>query len=204
MMPPIPALLGRNILDSGIGVNDDFGRSGNAEMTSVGGVRPPCHVDTLPLMADDNDVPTRFPWVPADASRVIGKGHLAGDFLEAWAWEVVDEDVGYLKVRAGLPDHVKNPRGQLFGGFTPTYVDLIALFTVRAGPDRLDFSGPRFWLVTTTMHIDYFEPVNGPEFMLESREERKRGRTHFVQTRFLQDGELAVLASTTMLERPME
>lgn len=155
-------------------------------------------------MADDIDrsaVLAKFPWAAVEPGRLIGKGHVAGDFLEAWAWEVLDEDEGFLKLSVQLPEHVKNPRGQLFGGFTPTYVDLVALFTVRAGPGRLDFTGPRFWLATTNMRIDYFEPVNGPTFLIESREEKKRGRTHFVLTRFLQGGELAVLASTTMREQ---
>ena len=104
-----------------------------------------------------------------------------------------------MRVEAALPDHVKNPRGQLFGGFTPTYVDLIALFTVRAGEDR---SEPRAWrwLATTNMRVDYFEPITGPRFVIESRRETQRGRTHFVSTRFIQDGELAVFALTTMRE----
>lgn len=154
-------------------------------------------------MADDIDreaVLARFPWAAVEPGRLIGKGHVAGDFLEAWKWEVLDEDVGYLKVAAELPDHVKNPMGQLFGGFTPTYVDLVALFTVRAGPGRRDVTGPRHWLATTNMRVDYFEPLVGPAFVIESREEKRRGRTRFVLTRFLQDGELAVLASTTIRE----
>ena len=73
-------------------------------------------------------------WTTPEPGRLVGRGHPAGDFLEAWAWEVLEEDVGYLRVAAHLPDHVKNPRGQLFGGFTPTYVDLIALFTARLDP----------------------------------------------------------------------
>ncbi len=122
--------------------------------------------------------------------------------------EVLEEDVGHLRVAAHLPDHVKNPRGQLFGGFTPTYVDLIALFTCRAGPDRLaPRDRQRQWMATTSMHLDYFEPVMGPTFVLDSRLEKKRGRTHFVITRFLQDDDLAVLAATTLravaLDRPL-
>ena len=66
---------------------------------------------------------------------------MAGDFLEAYDWTVLEERVGFLRLDAGLPDHVKNPRGQLFGGFTPTYVDLVALNTVRAGPDRAARAG---------------------------------------------------------------
>ena len=59
------------------------------------------------------------------------RGHPAGDFLEAYLWRVVERGPGWLKVDAHLPDHARNPRGQLFGGFTPTYVDLISLFAAR-------------------------------------------------------------------------
>ena len=138
------------------------------------------------------------PWANPEPGRLFGKGHPAGDFLEAWAWEVLEQDVGYLRVSAHLPEHVKNPRGQLFGGFTPTYVDLIALRTVRAGEERS--RAERRWLATTNMRIDYFEPIVGPTFVMESRREKQRGRTSFVTTRFLQDGELAVHALTTMRE----
>ncbi len=71
------------------------------------------------------------PWATPEPGRLVGHGHPAGDFLEAWAWDLLEEGDGVLRVSAHLPDHVRNPRGQLFGGFTPTYVDLIALFTVR-------------------------------------------------------------------------
>src|ERR671937_703435 len=80
--------------------------------------------------------PTLRPWASPPPGRLVGRGHPAGDFLEAWAWEVLDEAPGYLRLEATLPDHVKNPRGQLFGGFTPTYVDMVALFTVRGGGGR--------------------------------------------------------------------
>ena len=152
------------------------------------------------------DEPMARPWATPEPGRLVGRGHPAGDFLEAWAWEVLEEDDGYVRVSAHLPDHVRNPRGQLFGGFTPTYVDLIALFTVRSRAQR---SEPRShqWLATTSMRVDYFEPIVGPTFVLDSRREKQRGRTHFVLTRFLQDGELAVVAATTMreiaLDRPL-
>lgn len=147
------------------------------------------------------------PWVAPPPGRLIGKGHPAGDFLEAWAWHVLEERPGHLRIEAHLPDRVKNPRGQLFGGFTPTYVDLVALFTVRAGPDRTRTDQPRGWLATTNMRVDYFEPILGPRFTIESDREKQRGRTVFVATRFLQDGELAAFALTTMrqvaLDRPL-
>jgi acyl-coenzyme A thioesterase PaaI-like protein len=145
-------------------------------------------------------------WISPPPGRLIGRGHPAGDFLEAFEWDVLETDVGYLKVEAGLPMQVRNPRGQLFGGFTPTYVDLVSLFTVRAGTDRSQ-PGPFLWLATTNMRVDYFEPITGPRFVMESRLEKRRGRTLFVSTRFLQDDELAVFALTTMrevaLDRPL-
>jgi acyl-coenzyme A thioesterase PaaI-like protein len=152
------------------------------------------------------DEPMARPWATPEPGRLVGRGHPAGDFLEAWAWDVLEEDDGYVRVSAHLPDHVRNPRGQLFGGFTPTYVDLIALFTVRSRAQRSEPRGHQ-WLATTSMRVDYFEPIVGPTFVLDSRREKQRGRTHFVLTRFLQDGELAVVAATTMreiaLDRPL-
>ena len=59
--------------------------------------------------------PLRRPWAAPPPGRLVGRGHPAGDFLEAWAWDLLDEAPGYLRVDATLPDHVKNPRGQLFG-----------------------------------------------------------------------------------------
>ena len=147
-----------------------------------------------------DDVPIARPWATTEPGRLVGRGHPAGDFLEASAWDVIEEDDRYVRVSAHLPDHVLNPRGQLFGGFTPTYVDLIALFTVnsRARPGlAVRASLAR---TTTSMRVDCFEPVVGPQFIIDSRREKQRGRTHVVLTRFLQDGELAVLAATTIRE----
>jgi len=156
-------------------------------------------------VAGEDELMTR-PWATPEPGRLVGRGHPAGDFLEAWAWDVLEEGDGYVRVSAHLPDHVRNPRGQLFGGFTPTYVDLIALFTVRSRAQRSEARRHQ-WLATSSMRVDYFEPIVGPTFVLDSRREKQRGRTHFVLTRFLQDGELAVLAATTMrevaLDRPL-
>lgn len=150
-----------------------------------------------------DDSAARRAWSSVPPGRLIGRGHPAGDFLDAFDWELIEERPGYLKLLATLPDRVKNPRGQLFGGFTPTYVDLVALFTVRAGVERT--AGPmRNWLATTNMRVDYFEPIVGPTFLIESTRERQRGRTHFVTTRFFEDGELAVFALTTMRDVPLD
>ncbi len=142
------------------------------------------------------------PWVKREPGRLIGKGHPAGDFLEAYLWTVLEEAPGKLRLRAHLPEHVKNPRGQLFGGFTPTYVDLVALLTVRAGQPR---DGWRTWLATTSMRLDYFEPIVGPNFWIESQLIKSRGRTRVVETRFFDPEEvLAVFAFTTIREMPLD
>jgi len=137
-------------------------------------------------------------WRNPEPGRVIGRGHPAGDFLEAYDWKLLETRAGYLRIEAGLPAHVRNPRGQLFGGFTPTYVDMVALMTVNAGTER--DGTPRRWLATTNMRVDYFEPIVGPVFVIESELEKRRGRTCFVLTRFYQDDELAAHAVTTMRE----
>ena len=129
--------------------------------------------------------------------RLLNRGHPVGDFLEAHEWDLLEERRGFLRLRIHLPAHVKNPRGQLFGGFTPTYVDLIALLTCRTGegPDA-----PRHWLATMNMHVDYLDPITD-DFRVESRLLRKRGRTCWVETRFLDEhGALLANALTTLRE----
>jgi acyl-coenzyme A thioesterase PaaI-like protein len=153
-----------------------------------------------------DDAPFVHAWANRAPGQLIAPGHPAGDFLEAHAWVILEEAHGLLKIRAHVPDHVRNPRGQMFGGFTPTYVDLVALFTVRAGQKRAE-DRFRSWLATTNMRVDYFEPITG-DFVMDSRLIKKRGRTNFVETRFLDGaGELAVFAVTTMrevkLDRPL-
>ena len=146
------------------------------------------------------DSPVRRAWASRQPGQLIGKGHPAGDFLEAYDWKLLEDAPGLLRIRAHLPTHVKNPRGQLFGGFAPTYVDLVALFTVRAGETD---EAARFstWLATTNIRVDFFEPVVSPQFLIESRLVKKRGRTNFVETRFFDpEDTLAIFALTTMRE----
>ena len=142
----------------------------------------------------------RRAWRTTEPGRLVGRGHPAGDFLEAYDWLVLERRPGYLKLDAHLPDRTKNPRGQLFGGFTPTYVDFVALFTARSEEKR-ELGD---WLATTNMRVDYFEPVTGPRFFIESTLINQRGRMCFVETRFLDvDDKLLVFALTTMRRIPM-
>ncbi len=152
------------------------------------------HVST----EDEPVAPGNHPWRHPPEGRLIGRGHPAGDFLEAYDWRIERESDGELAVLAHLPDHVRNPRGQLFGGFTPTYVDLIALFTVRSG--RGWGAEPR-WMATTNMRVDYLAPVLGPEFRIRSRIVHHRARAFLVETRFVDlEEQMLVFALTSMLE----
>lgn len=147
----------------------------------------------------DSQNALRRAWFDVPPGRILGRGHPAGDFLEAYDWEVVEEAPGRLRLDVHLPPQAKNPRGQLFGGFAPTYVDLVALLTVRAGA-RL---ARGTWLATTNLRVDYFEPVLGPRFLIESRVIKHRRRVHFVETRFLdQESVLLIYAVTTLREIP--
>ncbi len=147
------------------------------------------------------DIGARRVWARPPPGRLIGRGHPAGDFLEAYDWELLEVGEGFLRLDCHLPSRVRNPRGQLFGGFTPTYVDMVALQTAFAGKGRPQRVA---WLATTSMRLDYLEPIVGPRFTIESRREKQRGRTIFVTTRFFQDGALAVFAATTMRAMPLD
>lgn len=136
-------------------------------------------------------------WRTDDPRRLVGRGHPIGDFLEAFNWDVLEEREGYLKLACHLPQQVRNPRGDLFGGFTPTYADFAAVFTVRAGRRQ---EPPRSWIMTASLAMDYFRPVTG-EFVIESEVLHRSGRTFHVQLRFL-DGKDRLLATgkATMIE----
>jgi acyl-coenzyme A thioesterase PaaI-like protein len=133
------------------------------------------------------------------AGQVVGPDQTARDILEASAWRVRDEGPGRLSILAHLPDHLRNRRGELFGGFTPTYVDLVSLYTVRS--TRRPDAARRGFMSTVSLRVDYFEPVVGPEFVIQSHIEKQRGRTYFVVVRFLQGTEVAAHATTVMLDK---
>ena len=137
------------------------------------------------------------PWRKPPPGRLIGPGHTAGDFLDAPEWRVLEERPDFLRLEIPMPPRVMNPRQQLFGGFAPTYIDLIALFTYRAG--RREVEGPWRWLTTVSMRVDYYEPVLGPTFVAESEVRNRRGRNLWVQTRFLDADGKALLDATTVI-----
>jgi acyl-coenzyme A thioesterase PaaI-like protein len=157
-----------------------------------------------PALSQEPAAPPSFSeaWRRPPPGRLIGQGHPIGDFLEAHLWTVLEERPGYVRLEAHLPRQVENLRGQLFGGFSPTYVDLISIRTVAASRPA---NQPRGWLTTINMRIDYFEPVVGPRFLIECEVRNCRGRIYLVETRFRDQAEtLLVLAITTLRlsERP--
>ena len=138
-----------------------------------------------------------MPWLQREPGQLVSRGHPAGDFLEAYAWKVLEEVPGRLVIEAHVADSVRNPLGQVFGGFTPTYVDLVAPFAVLAAQSRADEDLPDL-LATSSMRIDYLEPLVGPHFRIESTAIKQRGRNHWVETRFIDADQLAVYSLTTL------
>ncbi|HLK36887.1 MAG TPA: hotdog domain-containing protein [Polyangiaceae bacterium] len=138
-------------------------------------------------------------WGNPQPGRLMGPGHPAGDLLHAPEWIVREETAGRIVVVAPLVPAVQNFRGHLFGGFAPTYVDLLSLRTVSAGPDAKVHG----WLLTLNIHVDFFEPVEGPSFVIESAIVNRHARTIFVEIRFKDlEGKLLLLATATLLEQP--
>jgi acyl-coenzyme A thioesterase PaaI-like protein len=135
-------------------------------------------------------------WRNPEPGRLMGPGHPAGDFLEGPDWRVLEEEEGRLLVDVPLVEAAKNFRGHLFGGFAPTYIDLVALRTVSAGRRN---EAPHGWLLTMNLHVEYFEPVEGPRFLIESRIGKRRGRTIFVEVTFKDMSGKSLLFATTML-----
>ncbi|MFT7598109.1 MAG: acyl-coenzyme A thioesterase PaaI-like protein [Acidimicrobiales bacterium] len=142
------------------------------------------------------------PWATTEPGQLVAKGHLAGDVLEAWKWKIVETAPGLLVVEAGLPEKLLNPQGQLFGGFTPTYVDFVSLYTVHSTDPDADPTSPRHWLTTINMRCDYFEPIVGPTFTIKGELVNQRGLSSLVSTKFFQGDEMAAHALTTLRSLP--
>lgn len=123
-------------------------------------------------------------------------GHNAGDLVESSEWKILVEKRGLVEVEAHLPEHLLNPRNQLFGGFTGTYVDMISIFTYRTLFDNKNLFK---WSATVNMRIDYFAPVLGPTFKLRGELINDGRTTCLVATHFLDvSGNKLVYAITTL------
>jgi len=131
-----------------------------------------------------------------DRPLFMRPGHSAGDLVEASEWKILREERGLVEVEAYLPSQVLNPRGQLFGGFTGTYVDMISLYTCRTLNEDSSASP---WSATVNMRIDYFAPVLGPRFNLLGELINDGRSTCLIATTFSAlDGEKLVYAITTL------
>lgn len=165
-----------------------------------GGLRlslePPEVLGKAPRVSEEVQDVAR-PWLPPPEGRLLGRGHPAGDFLQAYDWRVLEHGAGHYRIEAHLPPHVKNPRGHLFGGFTPTYVDLLAIRTAHS-----ILTPPLRGVATVNMRVDYFDPVLDERFLLESRVVHSRGRVHLVEVLFRAlDDKLLVHSLTTLRQR---
>ena len=127
--------------------------------------------------------------------------HRAAILLEAQRWNVLEVKPGWLHVQCHLPDSVLNVAGFLFGGFTPVYVDLLAIWTCVT-----TLSGPRQWLATVNMRVDYLEPIVRPGFRAKSRLVNVRKRDYLVETSLVsldsEDEKLLAFAVTMMRKTP--
>jgi acyl-coenzyme A thioesterase PaaI-like protein len=148
-----------------------------------------------------SDIPDyiRAIWRDPPPGRLMGPGHPAGDMLEGPDWRVLEESEGRVVVDVPLVSSLKNFRGQLFGGFAPAYIDLVALRTVSAGARQR----PHGWLLTLNMRVEYLEPVEGPRFVIESRIVNRRGRSFLMEVVFRdQAGKMLLFSTLTLLEQP--
>jgi acyl-coenzyme A thioesterase PaaI-like protein len=134
----------------------------------------------------------------------VGYGGLAAGLEEISThfavdgWNVLAESPGYIRLRVPLLPRLRNRRLQLFGGYTPAYIDMLAFRVARSGT----FDESDTFFATTSMRIDYLEALTGDEFEVECQLLKARGRNAITEARFFQDGVLAVFAVTTLLALP--
>lgn len=146
---------------------------------------------------------TSPPWYEPGPDQLIGPGHRVGDLLDAPRWRVREQAPDYLLVEAPLPEHVLNPRGHLFGGFTPIYCDFMAIFVARQKTELAATHKWSGWMATRDMRIEYLRPVTNSPLVLEGRALHRGRRNHLVEVRFLgPERELEVLAHVKMVEVP--
>ena len=114
-------------------------------------------------------------------SILLPPGHNAGDLVESYKWSIIKKTHGELEVKAHLPERLLNPREELFGGFHGVYVDLMSIYAARTlFTDTQSFK----WSTTINMRIDYFTPVKGDSFLLNSEVINNGKSTCLVATTF--------------------
>ena len=155
----------------------------------------------MPL--DSESEATQRPWYEPEPGQLIGPGHRVGDLLDAPHWRVKEQAQDYLLVEAPLPEHVLNPRGHLFGGFTPIYCDFMAIFVARQKTALAETHKWSGWMATRDMRIEYLRPVTSSPLQLEGRALHRGRRNHLIEVRFLgPESQLEVLAHVKMVEVP--
>jgi acyl-coenzyme A thioesterase PaaI-like protein len=123
-------------------------------------------------------------------------GSIAAQF-DVPNWKVLSEQPGYVRVDVPLHPWLRNPLGQLFGGFTGSYADMLTYRVARSGdPTARDASS---WYATTGMRVDYLEPITAERFQVECQLLKARGKSVLTEARFYQGDVLAAFAVTTML-----
>jgi acyl-coenzyme A thioesterase PaaI-like protein len=136
----------------------------------------------------------RYPRDHAPGSSAIGT------HFDVANWKTLAEASGFVRVEIPLLPWLKNPLGQLFGGFTPAFADILAARVVRSGGSIPKDSA--IWYATTGMRVDYLEPIVNPTFEVECQLLRARGKSMLIEARFYQEQALAAFAVTTMLAIP--
>lgn len=122
------------------------------------------------------------------------RNHNAAKLLRAYDWKILDIRPGRLDLECELPDEVLNLGGSLFGGFTPTYVDLISIWACMT-----TLAPELAWLSTVRLDVNYLEPIVGPTFCVHAAVRNIRKRDYLVETAFRDaEGRLLALGMTAL------
>ena len=131
-------------------------------------------------------------------SILLPPGHNAGALVETYKWSRIKEPLGEIEVKAHLPERLLNPREQLFGGFHGVYVDLMSIYAARTLiTDTQSF----IWSITINMRIDYFAPVKGESFLLNSEVINDGKSTCLVATTFKSLEEVKLVYAIATLKK---
>jgi acyl-coenzyme A thioesterase PaaI-like protein len=123
-----------------------------------------------------------------------------GEHFDVANWKIITDEPGCMRVEVPLHPWLRNPLGQLFGGFTPSYADILSTRVVR-GSDRV-LRESSIWYATTGVRVDYLEPIVDDSFQIECQLLKARGKSMLVETKFYQGEVLAAFAVMTLLTIP--